>query len=85
MVKLKNLFQAIKYQGFKEFFITKNGFGIFSINSHMNQHTGKLKVEYHTEESARKAAEAISRKTGRNLVAYKCIFCDSWHIGNNKN
>jgi hypothetical protein len=81
---LKNLIAAIKYQGFKEFFISKNGWGIFSKNSHINQHTGGNKVCYNTEASAQKAAASMNKKYGGNLVPYKCAFCDGYHIGNNK-
>ena len=83
-MKLKNLIAAIKYQGFKEFFVSGNGWGIFSKNSHTNQHTKKDKVCYNTEASALKAVAAMNKKYGGNLVPYKCAFCDGYHIGNNK-
>ena len=47
---------------FKNFFITGNAWGGFSINSHQNQHTGKPKVMYNTIKSAQKAAEQMSKK-----------------------
>lgn len=83
-MNLKNLIKAIKYQGFKEFFLPpRNGLGIFSKNSHTNQHTKKNKVCYNSEQSAIKAAAAMNKKYGGNLVPYKCAFCDGYHIGNN--
>lgn len=83
-MNIKNLFLAIKNQPLREWFITRNAFGIFSINSHVNQHTGKEKVSYPTKASADKAATSLNRKKGTNtVVSYKCAFCDGWHIGNN--
>jgi hypothetical protein len=84
-MKLKNLFLAIKHQPLKEWVVTRNAWGIFSINSHRNQHTGKDKVAYPTKESADRAANAMNKKNGTDtLVSYKCAHCDGWHIGNNR-
>lgn len=84
-MNIKNLFLAIKHQSFNEWFITKNAWGIFSINSHKNQHTGKGKVCYPTKESADKAANSLNKKNGESsLVSYKCAFCDGWHIGHSR-
>lgn len=69
---------------FYNFFISRNAWGAFSINSHINQHTGKPKVSYPTVESARKAADAMSAKTGHHFSFYKCCFCDGYHIGKNR-
>lgn len=69
---------------FKNFFITGNAWGAFSINSHVNQHTGKPKVMYNTIKSAQKAAEAMSKKTGKHFSLYKCLFCDGYHVGKNR-
>ena len=69
---------------FKNFFITRNAWGAFSINSHMNQHTNKEKVMYNTVEGAKKAAEAMSKKRGVHFSYYKCLFCDGYHVGKNR-
>ena len=69
---------------FRNFFITGNAWGAFSINSHMNQHTGKLKVMYNTKETALKSAEAMGKKHDTHFSAYKCLFCDGYHIGKNR-
>lgn len=69
---------------FRNFFITRNAWGAFSINSHRNQTTGKDKVTYNTIEGAKKAAEAMSKKNGVHFSFYKCLFCDGYHIGKNK-
>lgn len=88
MIKLKNLYLGFKCQlplkrAFKNFFITRNAWGMFSKNSHINQHTNQPKISY-SYESAVKSAEKMSIKTGKHFSVYKCIFCDGWHIGKNK-
>ena len=69
---------------FRNFFITRNAWGAFSINSHINQHNGKEKVMYNTVEGAKKAADAMSKKRGAHFSYYKCLFCDGYHIGKNR-
>lgn len=87
-IKLKNLILGLKGQlplrrAFKNFFITGNARGIFSINSHINQHTNEPKIAYSSVESATKAATKMEKKTGKHFSVYKCIFCDGYHIGKN--
>ena len=69
---------------FRNFFITHNAWAAFSINSHINQHTGKPKVEYHTEKTAIKVAGQLSEKYGAHFSYYKCLFCDGYHVGKNR-
>ena len=69
---------------FRNFFITRNAWGAFSINSHINQHNGKPKVMYNTEATARKSAEKMSEKYDTHFSYYKCLFCDGYHIGKNR-
>lgn len=69
---------------FRNFFITRNAWGAFSINSHINQHTGQPKVMYNTVETARKSAEAMGKKRDKHFSYYKCLFCDGYHIGKNR-
>ena len=83
-MRIKNLILAIKEQGFKEFFITRNAWGLFFKSSHINKNTNKEKVSYHTKESAVMAAAAMSKKYSGRFAPYKCIFCDNWHIGKSK-
>lgn len=89
MIKLKNLYEGLKAQGpwkraFKNFFITKDAWGLFHKNSHINRSTGKLKVTYGSKSSAEKAALSLEKKRGVHFSVYKCIFCDGWHIGRNQ-
>jgi len=69
---------------FRNFFITRNAWGGFHIESHINQHTGQPKVTYNTKETALKSAEAMSKKKGVHFSAYKCLFCDGYHVGRNR-
>ena len=66
-IKFKNfkiwfLDQIKRKVWFRNFFITRNAWGAFSINSHINQHTGKPKVTYNTVETARKSADKMEEK-----------------------
>lgn len=87
---MKNLIQVLKYQGppkrfIRNFILSKTGWGIFSKHSHVNQHTNKDKVSYPRYESAERAATAMGKKTGKHFSIYKCLYCDGFHIGKNKN
>lgn len=81
---------AIRHQSptFKWFvinFITKgNGWGIFSRNSHINQKTGIEKNTYTTIEKAEKAVKGMDKK-GIKVSSYKCVFCDGYHLGKDRN
>lgn len=54
--------QVKRRRVFINFFVTRNAWGAFSLNSHINQHTGKPKVMYNTIKSAKKSAEAMGKK-----------------------
>lgn len=89
-MKLKNLILALKAQlplkrAFKNFFITGNAWGMFSMNSHRNQSTLNPKVMYNTEASAARAAIHMGQKHGKHFSFYKCVYCDGYHIGKNRN
>lgn len=58
---------------------------MFHINSCIRQDTGKLKVMYNTKDSALKAAESMNKKHNKHFSVYKCVFCDGYHLGKNKN
>lgn len=88
-MKLKNLYLALKHQlpikrAFRNFFITGNAWGMFSKNSHINSGSGKPKVMYNTEKTAKKCAAQMSKKHGKHFSYYKCVFCDGYHIGKNR-
>lgn len=88
-MKLRNIILALKDQGpfkrfIKNFFITRNAQGLFHINSHVNQNTGKEKVGYNTKKTALKSAEAMGRKHDKHFSTYRCAYCGKYHIGKNK-
>ena len=88
-MKLKNIYLALKHQlpitrFIKNFFITRNAWGLFHQNSHINQSTGNPKVCYNSLKSATKAAESMKRKHDKHFSVYKCVFCDGFHIGKNR-
>lgn len=68
----------------RNFFITGNAWGAFSLNSHINQHTGQPKVIYNTVKTACKSAEKMGKKHNTHFSYYKCLFCDGYHIGKNR-
>lgn len=88
----RNLFLGFKYQFehvplkniFVNWFITRNSWSLLHTNAHVNQTSGKLKVGYHSYESALKASKDMQNKTGKNFGVYKCFRCDDYHIGKNK-
>ena len=86
-MKLKNFILSLKEQGpfgrfFKNFFITRNGWGLFSKYSHINKN-GKEKISY-KRSSAIWAAKQMEKKYGYHYSVYKCMFCDGYHIGKNR-
>ncbi len=89
MKKIKNIFLALYEQGppkrfFMNFFITRNAWGMFHINSHQRGDTGKEKVMYNTKKSAQKAADSMKRKHNKHFSVYKCVFCTGYHLGKNR-
>lgn len=88
MIKLKNLYLGLKDQlplkrAFRNFFITKNAWGLFHIRSHQRE-DGQLKVMYKKRDQAVRAAESMEKKKGVHFSVYKCIYCDGWHLGKNR-
>lgn len=88
-MKIKNLLLVIKDQLpirrlVKNFLVTRNAWGLFHINSHISQGSGKPKVTYNTKATALKAAEAMSKKNGKHFSTYKCLHCSGFHIGKNR-
>ena len=76
--------QVKRKRFFYNMFISRNAWGAFSINSHINQHTGQPKVTYNTLKTAMKSAEKMSEKHNTHFSVYKCLFCDGYHIGKNR-
>ena len=89
MIRIMNVMAALKHQLplkrlMSNFFATGDGRGIFSRYAHISRSSGKPKVCYPSDESARRAAAGMGEKHGRHFSVYKCIFCDCYRIGKNR-
>lgn len=89
MYRLRNVWLVLKDQlpvkrFIRNFFITRNAWGLFHMNSHISQGSGKPKVMYNTKATAEKSAASMSKKTGAWFSNYKCLHCDGYHIGKNR-
>ena len=88
-MKIRNVYLVFKDQLpikrlIHNFFVTGNARGVFYKNgSHVAGYSGKEKVMYNRKETALKAAESMKQKTGKHFSAYKCLFCDGYHVGKN--
>lgn len=88
-LKLRNVYLALKDQMplkrfIKNFLITRNAWGLFHENSHISFGSGKPKVMYNTKKTAEKSAKAMGKKNGVHFSNYKCLWCDGYHIGKNR-
>lgn len=87
-MKLRNVWLALKDQGPLSRFL-RNLFkghlrGLLHVNSHVSQGSGKPKVMYNTKATATKAAASMTKKHGVWFSNYKCLHCDGYHIGKNR-
>lgn len=86
-MRFKNLYLGLKDQmpliRFLRNLRTGNVLGLFYKRSHLNA-SGTPKIAYGSKASAQKAAEAMARKKGVHFSNYKCIFCDGYHLGRNR-
>jgi hypothetical protein len=88
-MKLRNLMLALKDQGppkrfFRNFFVTRNAWGLFHINSHIRAETQLPKVTYNTKIGANAAATSMAKKFNKHFSPYKCLHCDGYHLGKNR-
>jgi hypothetical protein len=85
---LRNLYLGLKDQlpwkrFYRNFFITGNAKGLFYKRSHFTAN-GKSKVMYNTKKTADKVAKKMSEKHDTHFSNYKCIYCDGYHLGKNR-
>ena len=90
MIKIRNIYLGIKHQfpfkrAFRNFFITGNAWGLFHRNSHYRFSNDNPKVMYNTLKTATKSADSMAKKTGKHFSVYKCIYCNGYHLGKNRN
>lgn len=69
---------------FRNLFITRNAWSAFSVYSHIRRSDGVAKIPYPSKKVAQKAADKMSHKHGVHFSVYKCLHCDGWHVGRNK-
>lgn len=87
-MSIKNLILAVFNQltrpnAFRNIFVTRNAFGIFSVYSHVSRRIGMPKVAYLSMHDALSAADLMCCKYGAHYSVYKCAWCNGWHIGKN--
>lgn len=86
-MKLKNLYLGLKDQmPFRRFIRNlRKGhvLGLFHKRSHFRM-DGTSKVSYKTKETAIRVAKQMSEKKGVYFSNYKCIYCDGYHLGKNR-
>ena len=58
-------------------------FGLLHKRSHFRD-DGKAKVMYNTKETAKKAAASMMKKQNKYFSTYKCMRCDGYHLGKNR-
>lgn len=86
-MKLRNVYLGLKDQLPVRRLIKNlrsgNVLGLFHKRSHYRD-DGSAKISYSSKKSAEKAAAKMLKKTGCYFSNYKCIFCDGYHIGKNR-
>lgn len=86
-MKIRNVYLALKDQMPLSRFIRNlmkgHVLGLFHRRSHFTE-SGPPKVMYNTKETALKSATKMSAKHGKYFSTYKCLRCDGYHIGKNR-
>ena len=86
-MKIENIYLALKdqlpFRRLVRHLWKGHVFGLLSKRSHQNEN-GKPKVMYNTKQGATKAAAAMAKKRGVYFSNYKCMLCDGYHIGKNR-
>jgi hypothetical protein len=87
MIKLKNLYLALKYQlpwtKLLRRIFTGTIKGLLSKRSHYRSN-GNTKVRYNTEETAKKSADRLQVLNDIHFAVYRCIYCGGFHVGANR-
>lgn len=84
-IRFKYLGSWLKHQlsqphWFHNLFVNRMAWGAFSIYAHQKRSNGKPKISFSTQHKAERSAADMSKKYGSTFVAYKCLFCDGWHV-----
>lgn len=65
---------------FRNLFVNRSAWGVFSIYAHARRSDGKSKIAYSSKAKAEKAAFDMAKRYGYPFATYKCLFCDGWHV-----
>lgn len=65
----------------KQLFDYRMVWGAFSVYSHRRRSDGKPNITFSTRKKAVKAATEMQLKYGVPFSAYKCLYCNGWHVG----
>jgi hypothetical protein len=65
---------------FRNLFVDRTAWGAFSIYAHIRLSDGKQKFFYKSKSKAEKNAFNLSKRYCCPFIAYKCLFCEGWHI-----
>lgn len=86
-MKARNILLALKDQGPLARFLRNlwkgHVLGLFHKRSHYRE-DGSAKVMYNTKETANSVAVKMKEKHGTYFSNYKCLFCDGYHLGKNR-
>lgn len=87
MFKIRNIYLAFKDQlpftRLVRNLYKGHVFGLFHKRSHFRDN-GEAKVKYNTKATAKKVAAQMMVKHGKYFSTYKCLWCDGYHLGKNR-
>lgn len=87
MIKVRNIVLALKDQmpftRLVRNLVKGHVLGLFHRRSHYRE-DGTAKIAYNSKETAKKSAQKMQEKHGAYFSNYKCIFCDGYHLGKNR-
>ena len=67
-----------------DLFSYRRFWGALSIYSHRRRSDGKPNITYSTRSKAQKAVRSMEKKYGVPFMAYKCLYCDGWHVARSR-
>ncbi len=86
-MRLKNIILAIKdqlpFSRLMRNLWKGHVFGLIHKRSHFRDN-GDAKVMYNTKATANKVAKDMLKKKGKYFSNYKCMWCDGYHLGKNR-
>lgn len=65
---------------YKDMMSYRRFWGALSVYSHKRRSDGLPNICYSTRSKAMKAVRSMEKKYGTAFMAYKCLYCDGWHV-----